>query len=217
MIHSRFISLWTVNRIWSIPSLYRYSSSTFSLLKSQAATKKTATSRSKEGIVSHSSSLFGSREESEYSVYSHLNSLPSSVLLCGRERLKTGGSPRTTANTVTELEHAEMYEKMGREMCLSCGQKTKWESGCCFRLPKVEFFRNYCLNFFPLGGIKILLLAVFEDSNDICFLIVLRNLPELLPPFNENSKMSLQHLVQTPQHSQMHPISSYGYVYVQSV
>lgn len=98
------------------------------------------------------------------------------MLLCGRERLKTGESPRTTASTVAELEHAEMYEKMWRELCLSREQKDKWDSDCCFQLPKVEFLRNYYV-FFSLGGVRILLLVVFEGRSDIFFLIVLRNLP----------------------------------------
>lgn len=124
-------------------------------------------------------SLFGSHEL-------HLNRLSNFELLCRRERLKTGGSPRKAAETVTELENAKMYKEMQRQLCLAWRTENETAIQLLLSTTYSEVFKKLRLFFFTLEVHRFFLLAFFEDMTVICFLTVLRNLPQLLSLLKDN-------------------------------
>lgn len=110
-----FIPPCTVNRIWPTPGLCRYNSSAFNLQKNTGCHKKTAASRSKEGIISHSLAVVNSLKILLPVIWTVC------PILCFflEERDWKLEKVQEPLLTQLELEHAEMCGKMWRELCLS--------------------------------------------------------------------------------------------------
>lgn len=162
-----------LHRIWPIPGLCRYSSSTCSLLKSRGCHKKTAASRSKEGIISHSLALVNSLKILLSVIWIVCPSL------CFFVEERDWKLEKVQEPLLAQLQSWNMQRCMkrcgGNCVCLE-NRKINGILTVAFNYPRWSFW-EIIKSFFFLGGVRILLLAVFEDRSDIFFLIVLRNLP----------------------------------------